>query len=406
MNEGLFCLLRSSYFSHEFNQNFSTKPAFFQLNHPKTAFLIRANSVVDLVLGQKLPDEPLKFLAKNLSKSVEQTYMSKDIEVLILFYEYGNLIQGLPIDENTILGVCLSFDSASVRPWLPMDNITLKADSLVKPNYAKYKEQFQSVQKELVQGNSYQVNLTSSYELKLSAKPLELASVLFRRDTSQLGECANAFWLPSQEQFYISNTPELLFEVKRDDDAFLLETRPIKGTRSTLGTTVEQARASLEASDKEQAELFMISDLLRNDLSKISTHRSRVVSKKKFFTVPGIVHQFSELNVKIEKTVCLNKIVESLFPGGSITGAPKKSTSKIIKETEGKSREYYCGSTLVAGCGSIKASINIRAGNYSLAEGLFRVFAGGGITVQSECQSEFQEMESKFLSFAGEMINY
>jgi anthranilate/para-aminobenzoate synthase component I len=95
----------------------------------------------------------------------------------------------------------------------------------------------------------------------------------------------------------------------------------------------------------------------------------------------------------------LLKTLDCLFPGGSVTGAPKKRVMQIIQEVERYSRGIYCGSTLLCVGDKKVSNINIRTASVSVNDRLWRYGAGGGVTLLSRPVNEFQEMESKVSSF-------
>lgn len=143
----------------------------------------------------------------------------------------------------------------------------------------------------------------------------------------------------------------------------------------------------------------MITDLLRNDLNRLDRPQARVLKKRAALEVPGLLHQYSLLSVKLTKKVSLLHALQCLFPGGSVTGAPKKRVMQIIQDVEHGKRGVYCGSTLLCYGDRKVASINIRTAEIDLSERLWRYGAGGGITLGSNPVHEFQEMEAKVASF-------
>ena len=125
----------------------------------------------------------------------------------------------------------------------------------------------------------------------------------------------------------------------------------------------------------------------------------KVPHKKVPLSAPGLVHQMSLVEIEISKNNKFSKIFNSIFPGGSITGAPKKSVMKILKGLESDLRGIYCGSTILSSNNKVDCSINIRTADYDLSRGVMTYGAGGGVTVLSDLAGEFQEMQNKVLSF-------
>ena len=143
----------------------------------------------------------------------------------------------------------------------------------------------------------------------------------------------------------------------------------------------------------------MITDLLRNDLSRIELPKAYVSEKKIFKKVPGLIHQCSKINIELSAKVTLWKVIEKIFPGGSITGAPKVRAMKLIHHLEKRDRGFYCGSTMIFFGPMKSASINIRAGVFDFNNHSLLYQAGGGITLESNADDEFSEMTYKCESF-------
>ena len=181
---------------------------------------------------------------------------------------------------------------------------------------------------------------------------------------------------------------------------------PIKGSINyNNDEDFDQKWNELIKSKKDESELFMITDLIKNDLSKIECPVAEVISLKLPLVVPGILHQYSLLSVDLSYKITLKKIIESLFPGGSITGAPKKRIIKILSELENYKRGFYCGSTIFLYEDQVSASINIRSAEVMSNNKLLRYSAGGGITLNSNVDDEFDEMKMKVNSFINLLKN-
>jgi len=150
---------------------------------------------------------------------------------------------------------------------------------------------------------------------------------------------------------------------------------------------------------KNQGELYMIIDLLRNDLNSIEKPVAKVLKKKAMVKVPGLIHQMGVIKAVFSKRITIGKIVRSLFPGGSITGAPKKSTVQILRKLEHSPRGVYTGSTMLVDSERVCCSINIRTAEVDLEKKELSYGAGGGITLMSDWESEFVEMQEKVESF-------
>ena len=174
---------------------------------------------------------------------------------------------------------------------------------------------------------------------------------------------------------------------------------PIKGTLKVEDADYDKAWKELERDEKNQAELYMITDLMRNDLTKLTLKPAKVVHNKYPLHVPGLIHQFSVIESSLSPNQNMCNIVKSLFPGGSITGAPKKNTMELIEKIEKFKRGFYCGSTILCYKNRKTASINIRSAEIDYTQNEVKYGAGGGITLQSQALEEFEETLNKLKSF-------
>jgi para-aminobenzoate synthetase component 1 len=176
-----------------------------------------------------------------------------------------------------------------------------------------------------------------------------------------------------------------------------VETSPIKGTRPRHADPQSDRRAAeeLRASEKDRAENLMIVDLLRNDLGRScvpgSIHVDRLFELQSF---PTVHHLVSTVIGELASDRQSNDLLRDSFPGGSITGAPKRRAMEIIAELEPSPREVYCGSILyVSADGRMDSNIAIRT--LLCGDGEIRCWAGGGIVADSLWEQEYQETFDK-----------
>jgi para-aminobenzoate synthetase component 1 len=187
----------------------------------------------------------------------------------------------------------------------------------------------------------------------------------------------------------ISTSPER-FLCKKDQ---WLETRPIKGTIQR-GKTVEEdeiLKKKLLSSSKERAELLMITDLMRNDLGKISVIGSvQALEIWRCEAYTNVFHLLSIIRSQARPELTPLDIVRSCFPGGSITGCPKLRAMEVIDQLEERSRGIYTGAIgYFTGGGNFDLNIAIRtlvANNH-----FFSLQLGGGIVIDSNPEEEYQE---------------
>ena len=325
-------------------------------------------------------------------------YQSENTPRIIhLFYELGFLIEQdfHLLSEESLLVIDIQFSSYSnILPEV-YKKIHLEAQQF--PDFASYKKSFSEGYLELLKGNCYQFNLTFPYQYFFNKKyrPEDFIFSLWK-DESSRGAFGSATFIPFFNKLFLSNSPECLFQYKEN----ILSTMPIKGTiKRNDGEDWLSLWKILNRDVKSQAELYMISDLLRNDLSRVELPRAQVVKKKFPKIVPGLLHQCSQINVELSKNVNLWRVIEKIFPGGSITGAPKKRVMKLIHSLEKRERGFYCGSTLILFKTMKSASINIRSSVVDFKNQTLLYQAGGGITLLSDAEEEFREMTYKHDSF-------
>ncbi|EHH68039.1 anthranilate synthase component I family protein [Gluconobacter morbifer] len=173
-----------------------------------------------------------------------------------------------------------------------------------------------------------------------------------------------------------------------------IETRPIKGTAPLGQTAMEQARnaALLAADDKELAENLMITDLMRNDIGRVSCLDS--VTVPQLSTVERfahVLHLVSSVEGQLRPGLDAFDLLRATLPPGSVTGAPKKRAMEIIDQLEASSRGAYCGSLFRIGHdGAMDSSVIIRS--LERQGKRLSIGAGGGITWLSDPAREYDEM--------------
>jgi para-aminobenzoate synthetase component 1 len=172
-----------------------------------------------------------------------------------------------------------------------------------------------------------------------------------------------------------------------------VETRPIKGTRPRGATPAQDAAlaAELRCNEKERAENLMITDLLRNDLGRICAVGSvRVPALWQVESFPTVHHLVSTITGQLGAGRTVWDLLRASWPGGSITGAPKRRAMEIIAELEPVRRGLYCGSIgYWSFDGGMDTSIVIRT--LVLRDGVAGWGVGGGIVADSDPAAEYAE---------------
>jgi len=372
---------------------------FLKFEHPQTAFAYFKNHKINLLTGEK--DSFSLDLLKTKLEHIKIKGPFETPNIIHLFYEYGFYFignEGL-IDRDDLLAIEINYSKSS--PYFLKKGAETKIKGPIGSiKIDDYRKSFKKGREHLLKGNCYQFNLTFQhvFGFKKDYEPEEIINSLWKNKESR-GAYAHATVIPYLDKLFISNSPECLFQLRSKKEGHLLWSMPIKGSQE-LGKNLRLSWQKLKACKKNQAELYMITDLLRNDLSKIEKPTSKVIKKKFPLAVPNILHQFSLISVTLNKNISLFKIISCLFPGGSVTGAPKKRVMEILKELEfsGK-RGFYCGSTIILYKDIKAASINIRSATMDLNKREFSYGSGGGITLLSAVKDEFSEMQLKINSF-------
>jgi para-aminobenzoate synthetase component I len=248
----------------------------------------------------------------------------------------------------------------------------------------RYQKDIETIQSYIQAGDCYQVNYAQSFELK---SPYQASTLYHRlRKASPSRYASFMHWGDFQ---ILSSSPELYLKVQEN----LIRTEPIKGTvrRGTHELDDYALKNKLLNSEKDKSELLMITDLERNDLGRIcqaGTVATRSLTKH--MQLPHVHHLYSVIEGHLKDDVGVHDILAACFPGGSISGTPKIRAMQIIRELETHSREVYTGTIGYIGFNkSLCMNIAIRTMIYQ--RGQVTYWAGGGITIDSDAEAEYEE---------------
>ena len=233
-------------------------------------------------------------------------------------------------------------------------------------------------------GDIYQANLSHRFVARGRVNPLDLYLKL-----KAISPAPFASFLAWDDLAIVGASPELFYRTEGDR----IVTRPIKGTRPRSTDPIEDARLSdeLEASAKDRAELTMIVDLERNDLGRACRFGTvRVAGPWAVESFEHVHHLVATIEGRLRFGVGPVDVVKAVFPGGSITGAPKIRAMEIIDELELNRRGAYTGAVGYLSLGGLSAfNITIRT---MLVEGdRVSYQVGGGIVADSDPEAEYQE---------------
>lgn len=253
-----------------------------------------------------------------------------------------------------------------------------------------YHAAIEAVQAHIFAGDIYQANIAQRFSAPL---PEDFSAFGFYEKLRAANPAPFAAYLNLGETAIASSSPELLLRKR----GRAIETRPIKGTINRSPDPAKDARRAeaLLKSEKDRAENIMIVDLLRNDLSRVSEPRSVDVPVLcGLESYANVHHLVSVVTGELARGHDIVDLIAATFPGGSVTGAPKRRAMEIIDAIEKVSRGYYCGSILYIGFdGTLDMNIAIRTA--VLKPGYASMHAGGGITSLSDPVAEYAETEVK-----------
>lgn len=261
----------------------------------------------------------------------------------------------------------------------------------IQPRWSKkqYLDAFYKIQEYIKAGDCYQINLTQEFKAKFSGSLLNKA-----KDLWKLTNAPYAGYLKLDDFELLSCSPELFIEFNQNKQ---IKTRPIKGTMPRYENTEKDfiSKQTLKNSQKDQAENVMIVDLLRNDLSIYANTGS--VKTTKLFEIESfnqVHHMVSEIVATLKDDINPMQMLLSALPGGSITGAPKIRAMQIIEELEEAARGAYCGTLGYFNFdGTGRWNILIRS--FQQYQNQLSLWAGGGITIASNAEAEYQESLDK-----------
>jgi para-aminobenzoate synthetase component I len=251
-----------------------------------------------------------------------------------------------------------------------------------------FEDAVRAVQEAVREGEVFQANLAHRLSLDCEVDPFRVYQVLRRLNPSPFMGFVEESW-----GALVCNSPERLFSVRHQDDERVVEARPIAGTRPRGRDEEEDARlrAELRASAKERSEHTMLVDLLRNDVGRVSRRGSvRVDAFQEVETYSHVLHLVSRVKGVLREDVGVDDLVRALFPGGTITGAPKLRSIEVIDRFEPVARGPYTGSLgYVNPDGSMDLNIMIRT--LVMSQARAHAYAGAGIVAQSDAGAEYEE---------------
>lgn len=342
--------------------------------------------------GRRISGNPIEMLQKSLN---EWKKKSENIAAVGFFsYDFKKTIfPHIPFKKIENLSPYFWFGKPKEVFMIKNDNsdisnnvkITSKKETI---NYKEYKKNIDTIKCFLEKGDVYQINYTYPKLFNSNTNPFELYHHLRKTARPQYG-----WFLDLKSVNILSFSPERFFQVSNGR----IVTSPIKGTRErSLNPNQDRELANeLFQSKKDRAEHLMIVDLLRNDLGKICEFGS--INVKDLYNVKSfetVHHMVTEIDGYLKKNICELDIISSMFPGGSITGAPKERAMQIIDSLENYSRGIYTGTIgYITTKGDMDFNIAIRTMTVKDNNAIYPV--GGGIVWDSKAEEEWNETNTK-----------
>jgi len=272
---------------------------------------------------------------------------------------------------------------AAIRPW---QGATVRA-MLTRDRYL---QSIGRVLDYIRAGDIFQANFTHRFECDSTNDPLALHDHL-----ASISPAPFAAFARRGDQAMVCSSPEWFYRIEGEK----VVTRPIKGTRPRGATPEADAaqRAELLASAKDRAELTMIVDLERNDLGRVCRFGSVQVNQAMVLESYAQVHHLvAEIEGRLKPECDDLDLMVAMFPGGSITGAPKIRAMEIIEELETHRRGIYTGAVGYVGADG-RSAWNIPIRTIVKSGGTYSFNVGGGIVADSDPAAEFEETRTKAL---------
>ena len=253
--------------------------------------------------------------------------------------------------------------------------------SMSKEEYISKVEQ---IKKEIARGNVYQINLSYRIGPFSILRPASLWLELVEQNPSR-----HSFFWQTPSETILCNSPELFFRCQNSH----IESIPIKGTNPR--TNSADNHAALWRSIKEEAELTMIVDMMRNDFGRICQAGSIFVEGRKIRRCGDLLHAEQRILGKLPATSTHDSVIEACFPAASITGAPKIAAMKLIEALETSERKWYTGSLGFVSEQDGLSEWNVCIRCIIVQENQGYIHVGAGIVYDSDPEKEWVETQAK-----------
>ncbi len=295
-----------------------------------------------------------------------------------------DFISQIPADESQAIVQRLlrGLDAQQHLPGWQASEVQLSQSRI------NYRDAIQRIHEYILDGDCYQINYSQRFEATFKGAP----EALYTRLREHTAAPFSAYFTGSRQQT-LCLSPERFVQVIGQS----VLTQPIKGTAPRRADPQEDhaSAEALRASEKNRAENLMIVDLLRNDFGKVCVPGS--ISVPELFELQSfasIHHLVSSITGQLREDRDALDLLAAVFPGGSITGAPKRRAMEIIVELESHRRSAYCGSVFYLSCNR-RLDSNILIRTVVCDKDTVYCWGGGGIVLDSTVDEEWQEIRDK-----------
>lgn len=272
---------------------------------------------------------------------------------------------------------------------LPTPNLDCRLSSQISKE--KYIASVETIKSQIVEGETYEMNFCQAFSGEFES--WDPVAAYFR--LNEISRMPFSALFKAENNWIVSASPERFIKKNRTE----LIAQPIKGT-IRRGTTMEEDlenRNKLSNSEKEKAENLMITDLMRNDLSKVSkTGTVKVDELFGIYPLPRVFQMISTISSELKPKVTFAEIIQATFPMGSMTGAPKIRTMELIDELESFKREWFSGALgWIDEEGNFDFSVVIRCIIADLNAKKLYFGVGSAVTFDADPEQEFEECQLK-----------
>ena len=339
-------------------------------------------------MGYDLKNSFIDFKNENLNTLGLPDLAWWEPEVVIRWNSCGRpeVVQGNPDCELALKGV------SAIESQAEEDEVKVEAGQVVWAwEKEEYVEKFNAVRDLIQAGDVYELNLCQTLKTTAPAKASwDIFSKLYSKTKAPFSA-----YMQCGSSRVLSGSPERFLKRKGSK----LISQPIKGTTARGATPEEDARLidELRNSEKERAENIMITDLVRNDLSRVAQRGTvEVVDLCGIHTFETVHQMITEVNCELDPEAELSDILKATFPMGSMTGAPKLSAMQNIEALEEKNRGIYSGSVgYISPEGDFDLSVLIRSLFHNAETEELEASVGGAITFLSNAEDEYNECRLK-----------